>query len=46
METTQAIQSLSKIVQKLDFILSELGKNKMVLNREMTLFALDVKGSQ
>lgn len=46
MEVTQAMHSLFKIVQKLDLILSCLGKNEMVLNREMILLALDLKGSQ
>lgn len=43
MEVTQAMQSLSKIVQKLDLIISGLRKNEMVLNRELTLFVLDLK---
>lgn len=43
MEATQAMHSLFKIVQKLDLILSSLGRDEMVLNREMILLALDLK---
>lgn len=46
MEATQDIHSLFKILQILDLILSTLGKNETVLNREIILLAVDLKGSQ